>query len=83
VLAGHLILSGDERAEVDRLAGSQDARVRAGVDPTASAGDLRSAALAGVERWRERAGNPLSDRRTIEAAEIISRTYEEIHAAAG
>ena len=83
VLAGHLILSDDERAEVDRLAGSQDARVRAGVDPTASAGDLRSAALAGVERWRERAGNPLSDRRTIEAAEIISRTYEEIHAAAG
>ena len=44
--------------------------------------EVRAAALAGVERWRGRAGNPLSDRRTIEAAEIVSRAYEEIHAAA-
>jgi hypothetical protein len=44
---------------------------------------VRSAALAGVERWRGRAGNPLSDRATIEAAEIISRAYEEIYASAG
>jgi hypothetical protein len=44
---------------------------------------VRAAALAGVERWRARAGNPLSDRRTIEAAEIISRAYEEIYAGAG
>ena len=48
----------------------------------ASPDEVRAAALAGVERWRGRAGNPLSDRRTIEAAEIVSRAYEEIHAAA-
>jgi predicted GTPase len=83
VLAGHLVLSDDERAEVDRLARSQDARTRAGVDPKASDDDLRSTALAGIDRWRARAGNPFSDRRTIEAAEIISRAYEEIYTAAG
>ena len=44
---------------------------------------VRAAALAGVERWRARAGNPLSDRRLIEAAEIVSRAYEEIYAGAG
>ena len=83
VLAGHLVLSDDERAEVDRLARSEDARTRAGVDPSASDDDLRSTALAGIDRWRARAGNPFSDRRTIEAAEIISRAYEEIYTAAG
>jgi predicted GTPase len=82
VLAGHVTLTDAERAEVDRLAGPEDLRVRAGVDPGASPDDLRSSALAGVERWRARAGNPLSDRRTVEAAEIISRAYEGIYAAA-
>ena len=43
---------------------------------------VRDAALAGIERWRARAGSPLSDRRTIEAAEIVSRAYEEIYAQA-
>jgi hypothetical protein len=82
VLAGHVELSDDERAEVDRLAGPGDARRRAGLDDDASGADLKTAALAGVERWRARAGNPLSDRRTIEAAEIVSRAYEAIYAGA-
>ena len=81
VLAGHVDMSDEERAEVDRLTGSTDPRARTGLPAGVAADDVRAAALAGVERWRGRAGNPLSDRRTIEAAEIISRTYEEIHAA--
>jgi predicted GTPase len=82
VLAGHLDLTDAERAEVDRLCGAGDDAVRAGLVPGATADAVRAAALAGVDRWRARSGNPLSDRRTIEAAEIISRAYEEIHAGA-
>jgi hypothetical protein len=83
VLAGHVEMSDEERAEVDRLSGSGEARLRIGLAADTSAEDVRSTALAGVERWRGRAGNPLSDRATIEAAEIISRAYEEIYASAG
>lgn len=81
VLAGHVEMSDEDRAEVDRL-GSSDPRARTGLGSDASPDQVRSAALAGVERWRARAGNPLSDRRAIEAAEIISRAYEEIYASA-
>ena len=83
MLAGHLELTESERAEVDRLCNPGDPRVRAGLDSDATDDDVRAAALAGVERWRARAGNPLSDRRLIEAAEIVSRAYEGIYAGAG
>jgi hypothetical protein len=83
VLAGHLELSESERAEVDRLCTPGDARTRAGLDGDATDDDVRAAALAGVDRWRARAGNPLSDRRLIEAAEIVSRAYEGIYTGAG
>ncbi len=50
--------------------------------PTRRRPDLQAAAIAGIERWRSRAGNPMSDRQTVEAAEIVSRAYEEIYAGA-
>ena len=57
--------------------------------PSGSASDadaapeaVRDGALDGIERWRSRAASPLSDRRTIEAAEIVSRAYEGIYTAA-
>jgi predicted GTPase len=83
VLAGYLELDERERDEIARLCGAGADSERVGLAADASADTVRAAALAGVERWRSRAGNPLSDRRTIEAAEIVSRAYEEIHAAAG
>lgn len=83
VLAGHLELADAEHEEVDRLSGTGTGAARVGLAEDATPDAVRAAALAGVERWRARAGNPLSDRRTIEAAEIISRAYEEIHASAG
>jgi predicted GTPase len=82
MLAGHLALADLDREEIDRLCGDGDGATRLGLPPDATSDAVRSAALAGVERWRARAGNPLSDRRLIEAAEIVSRAYEAIHAAA-
>ena len=78
VLAGYLTLSDAEREEIARLCGTGSAALRVGLADDASPEPVRAAALAGIERWRARAGNPLSDRRTIEAAEIVSRAYEEI-----
>jgi hypothetical protein len=83
VLAGHLELAEAEREEVERLWGGADRAARVGLDADATPQAVKAAALAGVERWRALAGNPLSDRRMIEAAEIVSRAYEEIYAAAG
>ena len=82
VLAGHVDLDEAQRGEVERLWGGGDGAARLGLEAEAPALAVREAALAGVERWRAMAGNPMSDRRTIEAAEIITRAYEEIHAAA-
>jgi hypothetical protein len=81
VLAGLLALAEDERVEIDRLTGGGDSATRVGLAPAADADEVRAAAVAGIERWRARAGNPLSDRRTIEAAEIVSRAYEAVYAA--
>jgi hypothetical protein len=82
VLAGLVELASDERAEVDRLC-LEHGMGRLGLDDDATADEIRAAALAGVERWRARAANPLSDRRLVEAAEIVARAYEEIYATAG
>ena len=83
VLTGAVELTAVERAEVDRLCGAAPAGERVGIGADATGTQVRQAALDAVERWRSRAASPLSDRRTIEAAEIVSRAYEGIYAAAG
>jgi energy-coupling factor transporter ATP-binding protein EcfA2 len=83
VLTGAVELTAAERAEVDRLCGAAPAGERVGIGAEATASQVRAAALDAIERWRSRAASPLSDRRTIEAAEIVSRAYEGIYAAAG
>jgi hypothetical protein len=79
VLTGAVELTPDQRREVDRLSGSAPANEKLGLGAGASPADQRDAALAGVERWRSRAASPMSDRRTIEAAEIVSRAYEDLY----
>lgn len=82
VLAGLVELGTAERAEVDRLC-LESGPARLGLAEDAAADEIRAAALAGVERWRARAVNPLSDRRLVEAAEIVARAYEEAYASVG
>ena len=81
VLAGTIEVSPDEGAEIDRLTGSGSPGERVGLAADASPAATRAAALAGIDRWRARAASPLSDRRTVEAAEIVIRAYERVHAA--
>ena len=83
VLSGTVALGAAERAEVDRLCTPAQAAERVGLPSDADAAAVREAALAGIDRWRSRAANPLSDRRTIEAAEIVSRAYEALYSGAG
>jgi predicted GTPase len=83
VMTGLVELGGAEREEIDRLCGIGGPNARVGLATEAGPTEVRTVALEGIERWRMRAGNPFSDRRTIEAAEIVSRAYEEIYAGAG
>jgi hypothetical protein len=83
VLSGTVELAPAERAEVDRLCSAGGPAERIGLAADASGADVRAAALTGIDRWHSRAASPLSDRRTIEAAEIVSRAYEEIYTGAG
>ena len=83
VLSGTVELAPAERAEVDRLCAPAGSAERIGLAADASPADVRQAALEGIDRWHARAASPLSDRRTVEAAEIVSRAYEEIYTGAG
>jgi hypothetical protein len=82
VLTDAVTLAPAQRTEVDRLCTAGGATERVGLEPGATAAEVREAALAGVERWRSLAVNPMSDRRTIEAAEIVSRAYEDLYTTA-
>jgi hypothetical protein len=81
VLTGSIEVTPEERLEIDRLTGSAPAAERVGLPADAGGEAIRASALAGIERWRRRAASPLSDRRTIEAADIVIRAYEQVHAA--
>ena len=82
VLAGLVEVGTDDRAEIDRLVGGRSPAERVGLAADAGPAAIREASLAGIERWRTRATNPLSDRRSIEAADIVIRAYERLHAEA-
>jgi GTP-binding protein EngB required for normal cell division len=83
VLTGLVQVSPEERVEIERLSSPGSLAEQAGLTNDAGPDETRATALRGVERWRARMGDPFSDRRTIEAAEIICRAYEEIYSRAG
>ncbi len=82
VLVGRVERPAAAEAEIGRLSTSGSPTERLGLAADASTADIRAAALTAIERWRMVAGSPLSDRAMVEAAEIVSRAYEEIHATA-
>lgn len=85
--AAHLVASGaaplrdGEREELDRLLLSGSPAAALGVDATGGADALRTAALATIERWRARAGDPFSGQARREVCETAARTAETIYAA--
>ena len=82
LLEGTLQVSDEERAEIERLMASDDPRERLGLQPGASPGEAVSEALAAAERWRSRGESPLADRETVEACDVLARSYEGIYLAA-
>jgi hypothetical protein len=67
-----------EIEEMERLLGSVGtaAWTRLGLEPTASAGDLRTALGNAIARWQRRAENPLSSREISDASRVLIRTCE-------
>ncbi|RMI28740.1 Isoniazid-inducible protein iniC [Nocardia stercoris] len=69
----HLLLGGSGLAP----------HVRLGLPPTASAAEVHEHALAAVRKWRGRAGHPLADQFTAQAARTAVRSAEGIAAQVG
>jgi GTPase Era involved in 16S rRNA processing len=80
VLTGVMATTAEEGQEIERLTGTAEPGARLGLGPGADSEEIRRTALAAIDRWRTRSGNPMSDRRTVEAAEIVIRAYEQIYA---
>jgi hypothetical protein len=78
VRAGRLALKSAELDELERLLGTigAPAAERLGLTDAASPADVRDAVLAGVDRWRRRAENPLSPLDVADAARSVARSYE-------
>jgi hypothetical protein len=74
----------DLEAEAERLVGGRGVSPARRLDLAdgASAADVRAAALEGLRRWRALAENPLTDRSTAAACEVVVRSCEGLVAAA-
>jgi hypothetical protein len=85
VRAAHLVASGavtvrdDERSDLDRLLlGTGPTALGDGSDPAS----VQRAALAQIQRWRGRAGDPLASPALVEVYETAARVCESIYASA-
>jgi hypothetical protein len=78
--SGQLRLSEPQMAELDLVLGGSghDAASRLGLSPDASPADIRTAALAGLDRWQRVAEHPLSDRAVQNAARTARRALEGV-----
>ena len=87
VRAAHLVASGtvavrdDERADLDRLLLGSGNRAL-GVADDAPNDAVQKAALAQIERWRRRAGEPLASPAEVEVFETAARVCEAAYGAA-
>jgi hypothetical protein len=88
VRAAHLVASGtvsvrdEDRADLDRLLlGSGPSAL--GIGDEANDADVKRIALTQIERWRQRAGDPLASPALIEVLETAARVCEAQYAAVG
>ena len=51
-----------------------------GLPAGATTDDVRAAAIAGISRWRTKAGDPLADPTMIEVCDVAIRTLERTYA---
>jgi hypothetical protein len=79
VTSGQAELSDEEVEEVRLLVAGLEPWDRLGIDPGCAGPDLVRAAGAAVERWRAKAGHPLTNRSTQEVSELVARSLEHIH----
>lgn len=83
--AAHLVASGqapvrdDEHDELGLLFLGLTAREALGLDPDVGQDAVQAAALAGIERWRDRAAEPLADNAVREVYEAAARTCEALY----
>lgn len=82
VAADHLRVTDDERTELERLLLATSAPLALGLDSRAPRESVQAAALATIQRWRDRAGDPLADSALIEVCEAAARTGESYYSMA-
>ena len=88
VRGAHLISTGavqvtpDERTELERIVSGRSGPAVLGLADGASTDQIKSAAIAGISRWRTRAGDPLADPTTLEICDVAIRTLERTYAEA-
>lgn len=88
VRGAHLVSTGavqvtpQERIELDRIVSGRAGAAVLGLAVGASTDDVRAAAIAGISRWRTKAGDPLADPTTLEICDVAIRTLERTYAEA-
>lgn len=84
----HLAISGAarlteaERAEIANITGEAAPVTVLGLGQDAPPAAIQTAALSGIQKWRERGNRPLIDPATAEACELATRIYEGLYSAA-
>ena len=78
--SGAVVLADRERVELDRLLSGQAPPLLVGLDATATSDAVRTAALAGIGRWRTLATDPLADPTLVEVCDVAARTLEHVYA---
>jgi hypothetical protein len=83
--SGDVHLPDEDLRVAERLLGADgdDARARLGLPADATTEELRVAAAAQPERWRNLAAHPLVSTRVREAAQVLVRTCEWLLAEVG
>ena len=80
VTAESLRVTDDERSELQRLFLAGTPVGSLGLAPDAPPEAVQAAALATIQRWRDRSNDPLADPALIEVCETAARTGERIFA---